>query len=210
MHVHILFLGYVFPPPLECYIKFAIKIADNYVSKPRFFHLYLLYTDSITLICVSSCYISPLWKCVISSCPFDVLSCYRWRVCFVRLRWFCVALFHFIYEIRFSYLSCCLNTNSMFFLSAAVFKLCSKDTCTSRCSWVCENYGGGGGALSASKRPTWSAKQMIMHGGIWWYWLCHYFYFICLLSTVLFYIHKQTGCILCWCKSYSYHCYIHI
>jgi hypothetical protein len=41
-------------------------------------------------------------------------------------------------------------------------------------------------------------------------WLCHYFYFIWLLSTILFCIRKQTGCILCWCKSYSYHCYIYI
>jgi hypothetical protein len=100
------------------------------------------------------------------------LVCFRWfypvtdDACFVHLCWFCVALFHFIY-IRVSYLSCCLTTNSMFFLSAAVFKLFSKDSCTSQCLVMCEGGGVGGCGLSARKRPTWSTKQMIMHGGIW-------------------------------------------
>jgi hypothetical protein len=94
------------------------------------------------------------------------LSSYRWCVCFVRLCWFCVAMFHFIYGIRFSYLSCYLTNNNMFFLSGSVFILCSKVSRTSWCSWVCENVGSGGGQ-SARNRPTWSTKQMIMHGGIW-------------------------------------------
>jgi hypothetical protein len=74
----------------------------------------------------------------------------------------CIVPFHLWYSV--SYLSCCLTTNSMFFLSAAVFKLCSKDSYNSQCPWVCES---GGSGLSARKRLTWSTEQIIMHGGIW-------------------------------------------
>jgi hypothetical protein len=94
-----------------------------------------------------------------------LLSCYIWCVCFIRLCWFSVSLFHFIYDIRVSYLNRCLTTNSMFFLSAAVFKLCFKDSCTSRCSSVCES-GGGGSGLSSRKRPTWSTQA---DDHAWWY-----------------------------------------